>query len=111
MLPKVFSLVYTILYIFRNRVIFFLVCCLFCCIPAPSNIQLLSHNLMLKQILVSVGANVRLQMLDVTNIAYIINISITSTYNIIHSFTWHVVPEKEGKKTWSYKKKTLYLLL
>ena len=67
------------------------------------NIQIHSHNLMMKQILLSVTVNFVLHIPDVPDIAYITNISTTSTSDITHPPTYehlhrHLLTEKEGKK-------------
>ena len=46
------------------------------------------QNLMLKQILANVGVNVPLHIPDVPDIAYLKNISTTSTFDITHPPTY-----------------------
>ena len=69
------------------------------------NIQMLSHNLMLKKILANVSVNVPRQIPDVTDIVYLTKFSTTSTSDITHPPTYehlhrHLLPEKEGNKNW-----------
>ena len=57
-----------------------------------------SNNIMLNQIIASVGVDVPLHILDVPDIAYLTNISTTSTSDIIHKPIYghlhgHLLPE------------------
>ena len=80
------------------------------------NIQMRSQNLMLKQILATVGNNVPLQIPDVTNIQSFTKISTNSTSDIKNPPTYehldsYFLPEKEGnKKLVSYKKYLMSLI-
>ena len=61
---------------------------------------------MLKQIVATVGIYVSLHIPDVTDIAYLTNISTTSTSEITHPSTYehlrrHLPPEKEEKNKFS----------
>ena len=67
------------------------------------NIQMRNQNVMLKQVLSSVGVNVSLHVTDVPDIASLTNIYTTSTYNITNPPTYerfyrHLLPEKGKKK-------------
>ena len=52
------------------------------------NFQIRSHNLMLKQILVTSGVNVPIHIPDVPYIPYLTNISTSSKYDIPHPPTF-----------------------
>ena len=67
------------------------------------NIQMLSQNLMLKQIIANVGVNFSIHIPDVIDIAYLTNISTISPSYITHPPTYdhlrrHFLNEKEGSK-------------
>ena len=74
------------------------------------NIQMRSHNIMLKQILSTVVVNVPLHIPYFTDISSLTHISKTSTSDITHPPTYdhlhsYLLPEKEGKnKLFPYKK-------
>ena len=73
------------------------------------NIQMRSQNIMLKQIIASVGVNVPLHIPDVPDIASIKNISTNSTSNVTYTTTYerlnrHFLPEKELKKKWFHSR-------
>ena len=64
--------------------------------------QMCSHNLVLKQILATVGVNVPLHIPDIPDIESLTNISTTSKSDITHPPTYehfhrHFLPETEGK--------------
>ena len=65
---------------------------------------------MLNKVLSSAGVNIPLHIPDVPDIAYLTNISTTSTYNVTHPPTYdrlhrNLLPEKEGEsKLAPYKK-------
>ena len=67
------------------------------------NIKIRGQNLMLNQILVTVGVNVPLQITNVPDISYLTNISTTSTSDMPHPPTYdhlnsHLLPKNEVKK-------------
>ena len=74
------------------------------------NIKMRGQNLMLNQILATVGVNVPLQIKHVPDILYLTNISTTSTYDMPHPPTYdhlysHFLPKNEVKKKLvTYKK-------
>ena len=77
---------------------------------------MLSHNLTLKQILATVGVKVPINIIYVPDIAYLTDISTTSTSDITHPPTYkklhsNFLPEKEGKnKLVPYKKYLISLI-
>ena len=80
------------------------------------NIQMRSHNLMLKQILDTVGVNVPLQIPDVPDIASLTNIYTTSTSDMPHPPTYdhiqrHLLPTNDGKNELVPNKKYLMSLI
>ena len=67
------------------------------------NIKMRGQNLMLNQIMATVGVNVPLQIIHVPDISYLTNISTTSTSDIPHPPTYdhlhiHLLPKNEVKK-------------
>ena len=69
------------------------------------NIQIISQNIMLNQIISSVDINVPLHIQDVPDILSRTNISTTSTSNITHPPKYerlhrNWLPEKELNKNW-----------
>ena len=66
------------------------------------NVQIRSQNLMLRQILATVGVNVPLHIPDVPDIPYLQSFSTSSTSDIPHSPTYdhlhrNLLPKKDGK--------------
>ena len=66
------------------------------------NVQICSHNLMLKQLLATSGVNVSLHIPDVPDISSVTDISTNSTSNMPHPPTFehlprHLLPKKYGK--------------
>ena len=80
------------------------------------NVQICSQNILLKQILATVGVNVPLYIPDGPDIASPANISTTSTSDIPHPPTYehlhrHFLPKKDGKNELvPYKKYFMSLL-
>ena len=74
------------------------------------NVQIRSHNLMLKQLLATAGVNVSLHIPDVPDISSVTDISTSSTSNMPHPPTFeelprNLLPKKYGKnKLVVYKK-------
>ena len=58
------------------------------------NVQIRSHNIMLKQLLATSGVNVSLQIPDVPDISSVTDISTSSTSNMPHSRTFEQLPRK-----------------
>ena len=74
------------------------------------NVQIRSQNIMLKQILATVGVNVPLQILDVPDIPYLTNISTTSTSDMPNPPTYeqlhrHLQPKNMKRTNWFHTRK------
>ena len=66
------------------------------------NIQICSQNIMLKQLLGTVGVNISLQIPDVPAISFVTDISTSSTSDMPHPLTFenlprNLLPKKDGK--------------
>ena len=80
------------------------------------NVQIRSQNLMLKQLLATVGVNVSLHIPYVLGISYITDISTSSTSNMPHPPTFehlprNLIPKKDGNNALvRYKKDFMSLI-
>ena len=80
------------------------------------NIQMRSQNLMLKHILATVGVNALLHNPYVSDIAYLTNIHLTSTFDMTHPIKYehffsHLPPKKEvNNELVPYKKDLMSLI-
>ena len=85
MIPALWYFLHTLIYIFSNKVVLFYTTNSLVLHQHQQNIQLSSQNLMLNQIISSVGVNVPLHIPDVPDITSLANICTVSASKVTHT--------------------------